>query len=76
MSDGPDNLVLVYLRRLTEGQDELKQEMRDVTTRLTLVEESLGILARSQAGMQGRIDKVDVRLERIERRLDLHEAHV
>ena len=60
----PDNITLVYLRRLDEKLDRLIDDMHDVKSRLTAVEENL-------AGVQRRIDRMEVRLDRIERRLDL-----
>ena len=67
MSGEPDNIVLIYLRRLDEKVDRLLDEMRDVKVRLTSVEENL-------AGVHRRIDRMDLRIDRIERRLDLTDA--
>jgi hypothetical protein len=67
MSNEPDNIVLIYLRRLDEKVDRLLDEMRDVKVRLTSVEENL-------AGVHRRIDRMDLRIDRIERRLDLTDA--
>ncbi len=64
MSGEPDNIVLIYLRRLDEKVDRLLDEMRDVKGRLTGVEENLAAVHR-------RIDRMDLRIDRIERRLDL-----
>ena len=66
MSEQPDNLVLVYLRRIDEKLDRLSDEVRDVKMRATALEESL-------AGVNRRLDRVETRLDRIERRLDLVE---
>jgi archaellum component FlaC len=62
----PDNIVLVYLRRIDEKVDRLADDLRDLKVRMTGVEENL-------AGVQRRIDRLETRLERIERRLDLVE---
>ncbi len=64
MADDPDNIVLVYLRRLDEKVDRIVDEMLDVKVRLTAVEEGL-------AGVNRRLDRLEIRVERIERRLDL-----
>ena len=64
MSDGPDNLVLQYLRRIDAKVDRLGEDMHDVKVRLTSVEEGL-------TGVQRRIDRLEARVDRIERRLDL-----
>ena len=64
MSGEPDNIVLIYLRRLDEKVDRLLDEMRDVKGRLTGVEENLAAVHR----------RIDLRIDRIERRLDLTDA--
>ncbi len=64
MADEPDNLVLVYLRRLDEKVDRLIDDVQDLKVRMTHVEEGL-------AGVNRRLDRLEVRVERIERRLDL-----
>ena len=61
MGGESDNIVLIYLRLLDEKVDRLLDEMRDVKVRLTGVEEN-------PAGVHRRID---LRIDRIERRLDL-----
>ena len=70
MADEPDNIVLVYLRRLDEKLDRLAADMQEINDRL-------GILANKFAGLVPRLDAVidrvhalDLRLERIELRLD------
>jgi predicted nucleic acid-binding Zn-ribbon protein len=67
MVDEPDNIVLIYLRRMDEKIDRLADDMRDMKVRLTAVEESV-------VGVQRRMDRLEARIERIEKRLDLVEA--
>ena len=67
MTDEPDNIVLVYLRRIDEKVDALRDDMQEVKTRL-------GILEQQYASISNRVDRIERRLERIERRLDLIEA--
>ncbi|HEY8565218.1 MAG TPA: hypothetical protein VIL65_06940 [Beijerinckiaceae bacterium] len=68
MTEQPDNLVLVYLRRLDEKVDRLIDDMHDLKARVTGVEENL-------AGVHRRLDRLELRIERIEKRLDLADAH-
>jgi predicted nucleic acid-binding Zn-ribbon protein len=63
----PDNLTLVYLRRLSEQLDGLREDNREIKTRL-------GILEQQNASLSTRLDRIEARLDRIERRLDLVEA--
>ena len=77
MSDGPDNLLLVYLRRLDDKSDRMAADMQELKTRMTSVEQQVANLAATQAShyaiLSSRLDRVEARLDRIERRLDLVE---
>ena len=64
MSDEPDSLILVYLRRLDVKMDVLSADMRDVKQHLTALEIQYVSLAT-------RLDRLDARMERVERRLDI-----
>lgn len=64
MSDQPADLVLVFLRRLDAKMDRLIDDVHDAKVRLTGVEEAV-------AGCNRRLDRLETRIERIERRLDL-----
>jgi hypothetical protein len=66
MKPEPDNVVLVYRRRIDEKVDRVIDDVRDIKLRVTNLEEG-------QAGIQRRLDRVEARLDRIERRLDLVE---
>jgi hypothetical protein len=79
--DEPDNLVIEHLRHIRRGVDDLRADMADVKTRMTTVELSLGQitsqighLQTQLAGQTLRIDRLDERCARIERRLDLASA--
>lgn len=67
MAKEPDNLTLKLLRRLDEKTGRLLDDMHDLKVCITVVEEGL-------AGVYRRMDRLDERLERVERRLDLTEA--
>jgi hypothetical protein len=64
MADEPDNILLQYMRRFDEKLDRVIDEMLDVKVRMTAFEEGL-------AGVNRRLDRLELRVERIERRLDL-----
>ena len=64
MAEEPENVVLILLRRLDEKLDRLADDIRDLKLRMTLVENGL-------ATLNGRVDRIEAWLERIERRLDL-----
>lgn len=64
MSDGPDNLILALLRRIDTSQGEVRQGIRGI-------KEHLGFLEGSYASLSRRVDRIELRPERIEQRLDL-----
>jgi hypothetical protein len=64
MADDPDNLVLVYLRRLDEKVGRIGDDVRELKGRMTALVESV-------VGVQRRMDRLDLRLDRVEKRLDL-----
>ncbi len=71
MSDTPDNLILVYLRRLDGKMDRLSDHVADLKRCMTSLETKVVLLHGDFAAQSERIDRIEPRLERIERRLDL-----
>jgi predicted nuclease with TOPRIM domain len=67
MSTPAENLVLEHLRHIRASVDMLREDMRDLKTRVTNVEENL-------TAVQRRLDRIDDRLDRVEKRLDLVDA--
>ena len=73
MSEKSKELVLDFLRRIDERTERTADDVRDLKHRMTLLEErvahldqSVGLVGRSYAGLQQRIDGMDGRLDRIE----------
>lgn len=62
-----DNIGLEHLPHIRGALDGLRDDMREVKSRL-------GILESQYANLSNRLDRVDGRIERIELRLDLAEA--
>lgn len=71
MSDQPENLILVYLRRLDEKLDRVFERLDDLTHRVTSPELKVSLLHNDFARQSDRMDRIEVRLERIERRFDI-----
>jgi hypothetical protein len=63
----PDTLILVHLRRISEQIDALREDSREIKTRL-------GILQQQVASLSSRMDRMELRLDPVERRLDLVDA--
>ncbi len=71
MADDTDNLVLEHLRYIRGRLDTVYNDVRDLKMRMTNLEETGAV---ASAAINRRLDRMDERIERIERRLDLAEA--
>ena len=75
MSDEPENTLLIYMRRLDAKMDALSTDMRDVKHRLTALEIQVANLASTEASHYAslaiRLDRLEERMARVERRLDI-----
>jgi archaellum component FlaC len=67
MTDEPDNVVLLLLRKIDQRTERMAEDLQDLKVRVTAVEEGL-------AGVNRRLDRLEVRVERIEKRLELSDA--
>jgi len=67
LSDGPDSLVLRFMRQVGAKLNRVTDDLADIKVGLTNVEENLVALNR-------RADRMDLRFECIERRLGLTET--
>jgi hypothetical protein len=81
MSDEPDSLILRLLRRIDDKVDrliesvgDLKGRVASLVERTSRVQAELASIHSDFAGRSVRIDRIEGRLERIERRLDLSET--
>ena len=78
--EGPESIVLHYLRRIDTKVDRLADRIDDLTGRLTAVEAGLNAVRRdlvavyeADARLQVSVDRQGARLDCIERRLDLRD---
>jgi hypothetical protein len=67
MAADPENIVLEHLRHIRRGVDDLRDDMQEVKARL-------GILENQYASLSNRLDRLDLRVSRIETRLELTDA--
>ena len=67
MTEEPENIALVVLRRIDAKIDRMADDVRDLKVSQTATGEAL-------AGVNRRLDRLDTRVERIEKRLDLVDA--
>ena len=74
MATDADNLILGHLRHIRKAVDELRLDMSDVKARMTAIEVTMGQIVSLIATQSGRMDRIDDRLGRVERRLDFADA--
>ncbi len=67
MTTEAENPVLEHLRHIRGAVDALREDNREIKTRL-------GILGQQYASLSSRIDRIKGRLDRIEKRLELADA--
>ena len=64
MSDAPENIVLTILRRIDAKLDRLTDDVQDLKHRMTPVERQLGEVRVDLARVSGRLDRLEVRIDR------------
>jgi archaellum component FlaC len=69
----PDNLVLAHLRAIRGTLDDHTRRFEEIILRLGRVEREIANLHTDFATLSLRLDRLDERVSRIERRLDLVE---
>jgi uncharacterized coiled-coil protein SlyX len=80
VSDEPDNVIHILLRRMDAKLDRIIEDVKDLKGRMSALELEVahlsvrvGEISVRVAETNARIDRIEVRLDRIERRLDLVE---
>ena len=68
-----NELIYSVLQKMQGDMSEMKFDVRDLKTRMTMVEEHLGSSIIAISGVNSRLDRMSDRVERIERRLELTE---
>ena len=75
MSEQPETLMLVYLRRLDASMAELRADVADIKHRLTALElqvaQQVSTEASHYASLAIRLDRIEGRLGRLERQADI-----
>jgi predicted nuclease with TOPRIM domain len=70
MTADVENLILERLRRI----DTIQGDIREIRERLGHIERNQGELALQYASVSTRMDRMDLRIARIEQRLELADA--
>lgn len=75
MADDTDNLVLEHLRHIRRAVDRIEFDVGELKTRVSSLEAGLATVQVQLAGHSARFDRLEERVSRIERRLELTESH-
>ncbi|MBI2718679.1 MAG: hypothetical protein HY245_09130 [Rhizobiales bacterium] len=75
MTEETENIVLEILRRMRSSLERVELDMQDIKARMTGVEIGVGQVTSLLASQSLRLDRIDERISRIERRLDLVDHH-
>ncbi|RKT43732.1 hypothetical protein [Thiocapsa rosea] len=73
MTDHVENLILEHLRHIRARIDQMAEDTSTIKLRLSSLESQVAGLHGDNAIAHQRMDQIEGRLGRIERRLDLHE---
>lgn len=64
------DLTIEILRSLQSGQTEIKNELRQIDTRIAAIEQHMAGFLITFGGQQDQLSELRQRIERIERRLE------
>jgi hypothetical protein len=73
LTENIEHLILDHLRALRAGQDLMRADISDVKARLLSMENYQALQHADTVRLNGRIAEIEIRLERIERRLELRD---
>ena len=74
MTDEVANVMLEHLRRIRGSQERMELDIADLKVRVSGLEQSMGAVTIAIGGSNQRLDRLEERVGRIERRLDLVDA--
>jgi hypothetical protein len=75
MTEETENVVLEMLRRICASQERMERDIVDLKSRVSGIEQVQGQILNLIGGLGVRMDRIEERVSRIERRLDLVDAH-
>lgn len=75
MTENIESLVLEHLRAIRTDITDIKDRLNRIEIRISIVEQTLGGLYALAGSDHESLRSLTRRVERIERRLDLHDTH-
>ena len=70
MTENVESLILEMLRRIDLRLDNVENDVSELKTRATAMDEHIGGMFITLSGVNTRLDRMDERMKRIERRLE------
>lgn len=74
MAEQPDSIVIEMLKRIRASQERMELDITDLKVRVSSLELHQGQILTLLGGINQRLDRLDERVARVERRLDLVDA--
>ncbi len=71
MAEEPDSIILRFLRKMDEKLDRIDGRQQDMAAELRSHKTHLAAFMQSELAQDGSLESILVRLDKIERRLDL-----
>ncbi len=71
MAEIKSELIYEILKQLQEGQRLIREDIHDIKVRLTSLENKMAQIHLDMANHSERMDRIDARLARVEKRLEL-----
>ena len=74
MTEPTNSLLLEHLKRIQADLSEVKRDVRGVKSEIVSLRTIMGEFLKADARREGSIASLEVRVERIERRLDIQDS--
>ena len=74
MTAETENILLEVLKRIQAEMADMRDDISELKTRATALDEHMGGLIIQVSGNNTRLDRIDERIKRIERRLEISEV--
>jgi predicted nucleic acid-binding Zn-ribbon protein len=74
MTEETESVFLEILKRIQSEMSDMRDDISELKTRATALDEHMGGLIIQVSGNNNRLDRMDERLKRIERRLEIADA--
>ncbi len=74
MTEETENVVLEILKRIQTDMSDMRDDISELKMRATALDEHMGGLIIQVSGNNNRLDRMDERLKRVDRHLELSDV--